>query len=97
MKSGNGPDNLLNLLMYAPGGKKHGMQLIPTSEVPVKDDFTSINNISRDELLAAPRIPIHLVGIVPQKVGGFGSKRDAAEVWAQRTGTATGSTGADDE
>jgi hypothetical protein len=58
------------------------MQLIPISEVAAKDDFASIKNISRDDLLAALRIPPQLMGIVPQNAGGFGSIRDAAQVWA---------------
>lgn len=82
MKSSKGPGNFRNLFMYAPGGKKDGMQLIPISEVAAKDDFASIKNISRDDLLAALRIPPQLMGIVPQNAGGFGSIRDAAQVWA---------------
>lgn len=68
--------------MYAPGGKKDGIQLLPVSEVAAKDEFGSIKNISRDDLLAALRIPPQLMGIVPQNADGFGSLREAAEVWA---------------
>jgi capsid portal protein len=73
--------NFRNLFMYAPGGKKDGIQLIPISEVAAKDDFGSIKNISRDDLLAALRIYPQLMGIVPQNSGGFGSMREAAQVW----------------
>lgn len=48
----NRPGNFRNLFMYAPDGKKDGIQLIPISEVAAKDDFGSIMNISRDDLLA---------------------------------------------
>jgi capsid portal protein len=50
--------------------------------VAAKDDFAAIKNISRDDLLAALRIPPQLLGIVPQNAGGFGSLREASEVWA---------------
>jgi capsid portal protein len=70
------------LFMYAPGGKKDGIQLIPVSEVAAKDEFSSIKNISRDDMLAALRIPPQLMGIVPQNAGGFGSIKEAAEIWA---------------
>ena len=33
MKNSKGPGNFRNLFMYAPGGKKDGIQLIPISEV----------------------------------------------------------------
>lgn len=82
LKNARGPGNFRNLFMYAPGGKKDGIQLIPVSEVAAKDEFGSIKNISRDDLLAALRIPPQLIGIVPQNAGGFGSLREAAEVWA---------------
>jgi PBSX family phage portal protein len=82
LKSAKGPGNFRNLFMYAPGGKKDGIQLLPVSEVAAKDEFGSIKNISRDDLLAALRIPPQLMGIVPQNAGGFGSLREVAEVWA---------------
>lgn len=82
MKNSKGPGNFRNMFMYAPGGKKDGIQLIPISEVAAKDDFGAIKNISRDDLLAALRIPPQLIGIVPQNAGGFGSIREAAQVWA---------------
>ena len=68
--------------MYAPNGKKDGIQLIPISEVAAKDDFGAIKNISRDDQLAMLRIPPQLMGVVPQNAGGFGSVREAAQVWA---------------
>ncbi|GLO54760.1 portal protein [Pseudomonas putida] len=82
MKSSKGPGNFRNLFMYAPNGKKDGIQLIPISEVAAKDDFGAIKNISRDDQLAMLRIPPQLMGIVPQNAGGFGSLLDATEAWA---------------
>lgn len=82
LKNSKGPGNFRNLLFYAPGGKKDGMQLIPVSEVAAKDDFNSIKSVSRDDLLAALRVPPQLMGIVPQNAGGFGSISEATAVWA---------------
>lgn len=81
LKNSKGPGNFRNLLFYAPGGKKDGMQLIPVSEVAAKDDFNSIKSVSRDDLLAALRVPPQLMGIVPQNAGGFGSISEATAVW----------------
>ncbi|WP_065759677.1 phage portal protein [Pseudomonas defluvii] len=82
MKNSKGPGNFRNLFMYAPNGKKDGIQLIPISEVAAKDDFGTIKNISRDDQLAMLRIPPQLMGVVPQNAGGFGSVRDATQIWA---------------
>ena len=67
--------------MYSPNGKKDGIQLIPVSEVAAKDEFSSIKNQTRDDVLASLRIPPQLMGIVPQNAGGFGSIREAAEIY----------------
>lgn len=82
LRSAKGPGNFRNLFVYAPNGKKDGIQLIPVSEVAAKDEFNSIKSITRDDMLAGLRIPPQLMGIVPQNAGGFGSIRDAALVYA---------------
>lgn len=83
LKSSKGPGNFRNLFMYSPGGKKDGIQVIPISEVTARDEFNNIKNITRDDLLAALRIPPQLMGIVPVNAGGFGSIKDAAEIWIE--------------
>jgi len=82
LKSARGPGNFRNLFLHSPNGKKDGLQLIPVSEVAAKDEFNSIKSTTRDDMLAALRVPPQLLGIVPQNSGGFGSIRDAAAVWA---------------
>jgi capsid portal protein len=49
LKNSKGPDNFRNLFMYAPNGKKDGIQLIPVSEVTAKDEFFNIKNVTRDD------------------------------------------------
>lgn len=83
LRDAKGPGNFRNLFMYSPGGKKDGIQVIPVSEVAAKDEFNNIKNITRDDLLAALRIPPQLMGVVPSNAGGFGSIRDAADVWQE--------------
>ena len=82
-QSSKGPGNFRNLFMYSPNGKKDGVQLIPVSDVSAKDEFFSIKNVSRDDVLAAHRIPPQLLGIVPSNTGGFGAVLPAAQVFAR--------------
>lgn len=82
LKESKGPGNFRNLFVYSPTGKKDGIQLIPVSEVAAKDEFNSIKNQTRDDVLASLRIPPQLLGIVPQNAGGFGSIREAALIFA---------------
>ncbi|WP_269633136.1 phage portal protein [Pelomonas sp. BJYL3] len=83
LKNSKGPGNFRNLFLYSPNGKKDGVQLIPVSEVAAKDDFFNIKSVSRDDVLAAHRIPPQLLGIVPGNTGGFGAVLPAAQVFAR--------------
>lgn len=83
LRESKGPGNFRNLLLYAPGGKKDGIQIMPIAEVTAKDEFLNIKNISRDDVLAAHRVPPQLMGIVPSNVGGFGDIEKAATVFAR--------------
>lgn len=81
LKDSKGPGNFRNLFMYSPNGKKDGLQLIPVSEVAAKDEFVGIKNVTRDDQLAAHRVPPQLMGIVPNNNGGFGDAETAARVF----------------
>lgn len=81
VQSSKGVGNFKNLFMYSPNGDKAGLNLIPLSEVAAKDEFMNIKDVTRDDVLAAHRVPPHLMGIVPKVTGGFGSITDAAKVF----------------
>lgn len=81
LKDAKGPGNFRNLFMYAPNGKKDGIQLIPVAEVAAKDEFLNIKNVTRDDQLAAHRVPPQLMGIVPTNTSGFGDAEKAARVF----------------
>ncbi|MDR8916927.1 hypothetical protein FEP54_02211 [Burkholderia multivorans] len=67
--------------MYAPKGKKDGIQLLPIGEVAAKDEFWNIKKVTVEDQLAAHRVPPQLMGIIPSNAGGFGDVHKAAEVF----------------
>ena len=83
LKESKGVGNFKNLFMYCPNGKKDGVQLIPISEVTAKDEFLNIKNVTRDDVLAAHRVPPVIMGVMPNNVGGFGSVEAASKVFAR--------------
>jgi len=83
MKSAKGPGNFRNLFMYSPNGKKDGIQIIPLSEVAAKDEFLNIKNVSRDDMMAAHRVPPQMMGIMPSNVGEFGDVEKASLVFVR--------------
>ena len=81
LRDSKGPGNFRNLFLHAPGGDKDAIKLIPVSEVAAKDEFLGIKNTTRDDVLAAHRVPPQLLGIIPSNAAGFGSPEDAAAVF----------------
>lgn len=81
LENSKGAGNFKNLLIYTPGGKKDGVNVIPLAEVAAKDEFYNIKITSRDDQLAGHRIPPQLIGVVPQNAGGFGDIEKAAKVF----------------
>jgi len=83
LRDSKGPGNFRNVFMYAPNGKKDGIQILPVSEVAAKDEFFNIKGVTRDDMLAAHRVPPQLLGLVPNNTGGFGAVEPAARVFVQ--------------
>lgn len=71
-----------NLFVYAAGGKKDGIQILPFSQIAAKDEFMNVKEATRDDLLAMHRVPPQLMGIVPTGSGSFGDVEKAAKVFA---------------
>ena len=55
---------------------------MPFGEITAKDEFNGIKNVTRDDLLAAHRVPPQLMGIMPTNTSGFGDVEKAAKVFA---------------
>lgn len=81
MRETRGQGNFKNLFLHAPNGKKDGVQVIHLAEVAAKDEFLNIKNVTRDDVLAAHRVPPQLLGVIPQNNGGFGDVKTAAAVF----------------
>ncbi|MGE4324190.1 MAG: phage portal protein [Sphingobium sp.] len=81
LRSAKGVGNFKNVLVYIPNGKKDGIQIMPIADVTAKDEFSSVKNISRDDMLAAHRTPPQLIGIIPQNNGGFGKVSEARDAY----------------
>ncbi|NBI43992.1 phage portal protein [[Haemophilus] felis] len=81
LREAKGKENFKNLFIYAPDGKENGLKIIPLSDVVAKDEFLNIKNTSRDDILAAHRVPPQLMGIIPTNAAGFGDVKRAAEVF----------------
>ena len=83
LKGAKGPGNFRNLFLYSPNGKKDGIQLIPVSEVAARDEFINIKNVSRDDQLAAHRIPWQLMGMPPASGVNYGDPAPVSRVFAR--------------
>ncbi|MNM66003.1 Phage portal protein [compost metagenome] len=76
---------VLSLEFLAPLARRigHAIQILPVSDVAAKDEFFNIKSVTRDDQLAAHRVPPQLMGILPNNAGGFGAVEPAARVFAR--------------
>lgn len=81
LRAVKGGGNFRNLFVHVPEGKEDGLKVVPFNEVAAKDDFLSIKDVSRDDVLAAHRMPPSLIGIVPKSAGGLGDIAKSADVY----------------
>jgi PBSX family phage portal protein len=81
LKSSKGPGNFRNLFIHSPGGKEGTIKILPIAEVAAKDEFLGIKNTTRDDILAAHRVPPQLLGVVPANAGGFGDVSKANDAF----------------
>ena len=69
------------MFVYAPNGKKDGLQVIPMSEIAAKDEFFNIKNVTRDDQLAVHRVPRELMSIALDGKGGSGDLNKIARIF----------------
>ncbi|MGW8136832.1 phage portal protein [Sphingomonas zeae] len=81
LRASKGPGNFRNLFVHAPAGKEGSLKIIPVAEQGAKDVFMEIKNATRDDVLAAHRVPPQLLGIVPTNGSSFGSPKDAVSMF----------------
>lgn len=53
------------------------------SEVAAKDEFLNIKNVSRDDMMAAHRVPPQMMGIMPNNTGSFGDIEKKCKVFVR--------------
>jgi len=79
LRKSKGPGNFRNLFVHSPNGKENGIKLLPIAQVGANDEFLGIKNTTRDDVLAAHRVPPQLLGIIPANAGGFGDPAKALD------------------
>ena len=81
VKSTKGVGNFKSIFLHLPNGKKDSVQILHPGEAAAKDEFVGIKNTTRDDVLAAHRVPPQLLGAIPQTAGGFGDVEKAEAVF----------------
>ncbi len=82
VKSSKKLGNFRNLFLHIPNGREKDIQIIPVGDFSTKDELEKIKNISRDDIVAAHRIPPALASIIPAEArGGFGDIEKSSKVY----------------
>lgn len=79
LKESKGPGAFRNLFLYAPKGKKDGIQVIPVESAQAQDKFFDIKNVSMSDVCATHRVPPNMMAVQSDNAGGFGNITEARE------------------
>ena len=55
-----------------PGGREKDIQILPVGDFTTRDDLSRIKNLSRDDMIAAHRMPPALSSVIPEGTANFG-------------------------
>lgn len=67
-----GIGNFRNMFIHIPDGREKDIQILPVGDFSTRDELEKIKNISRDDMIAAHRIPPAMANILPTNNSGFG-------------------------
>ncbi|MFW5487360.1 MAG: phage portal protein [Desulfovibrio sp.] len=82
IEGAKGLGNFKNMFLHIPNGAEKDIQILPVGDFSTKDDLEKIKNISRDDIIAAHRIPPALAAIIPQNMAGsFGDVTKIDQVY----------------
>lgn len=79
LKESKGPGAFRNLFLYAPKGKKDGIQVIPVESAQAQDKFFDIKGVSMADVCATHRVPPNMMAVQSDNAGGFGNIKEARE------------------
>ena len=83
IEGSKGIGNFRNMFLHIPNGREKDVQILPVGDFSTKDDLEKIKNISRDDIIAAHRIPPAMASIIPQNTAGFGDITKIDAVYAK--------------
>jgi capsid portal protein len=72
VKGSKGVGNFRNMFLHIPNGREKDIQIIPVGDFSTKDELQKIKAISRDDIIAAHRIPPAMANNIPENNSGFG-------------------------
>lgn len=72
IEASKGVGNFRNMFLHIPNGREKDVQILPVGDFSTRDELEKIKNISRDDIIAAHRIPPVMASIIPTAAGGLG-------------------------
>lgn len=81
IEKSRGIGNFRNMFLHIPDGREKDVQILPVGDFSTKDELEKIKGISRDDIIAAHRIPPAMASIIPQAAGGLGDITKIDEVY----------------
>lgn len=83
IEGSRGIGNFRNMFLHIPNGREKDVQILPVGDFSTRDELEKIKSISRDDIIAAHRIPPAMASIIPQNTAGFGDITKIDAVYAK--------------
>ncbi len=81
IKGTKGVGNFRSMYVHIPDGTADSIKILPVGDFSTKDELEKIKNLSRDDIIAAHRLPPALACLIPQNQSGFGDIEKADAVY----------------
>ncbi len=72
IKKSRGLGNFRNMFLHIPNGREKDIQILPVGDFSTRDELEKIKNISRDDIIAAHRLPAAMASVLPSGSSNFG-------------------------
>jgi PBSX family phage portal protein len=72
IEGSKGLGNFRNMYLHIPNGDPKAVQILPVGDFSSKDELEKIKNLSRDDMIAAHRVPPIMANVIPTNTAGFG-------------------------
>jgi PBSX family phage portal protein len=84
IKESKGPGNFRSMYLNIPRtSSREPVKVIPVGDIATKDDFETVKQVTKSEILAMHRMQPGIAGVIPENMVGFGDLEKVMRVYVE--------------